>query len=497
MYSKHVLLVILLSLTTSYQSLFSQQFLQIGNELSGNLVDERFGLIHELSDNGERLIVGLAYDPATESSGTITFEKNEDGEWNVLSVVSTSSNDGFLRGTEVDISDDGQRIVTVLDRQREDRSPIVTIYEWNQEDESFDLLGSTFIDDAQSQYGTGVALSGDGSTVVFGQSPALETGEFTLVYRWDNMQWIKENGLVFNEDSFRPTEYAISDNGWVVAGANTLFNTRGRIRVFEKIGNLWRQRGNDIIGDNTGDQLGSGGITLSRSGDTLLVASPFDRVSGGSTEGSVMAFVWTDSAWKPLGDTLTSPIAGASLGIDADLSEDGSVIIAGLENGSGGQLLGYSWQGTNWVQFDEPLTGLANDALGASVSASGDMQTISVASPGKDEPSVDAGRIQFFQIDGIISDLTERIQPLKASVQVSPNPARGQMQLEYKLFNEMPLQITLVSQTGQPVRTIDSFVNQMAGTHRRTVSLKGVPKGTYFIRFQSNDRILTKPVVIR
>ncbi len=502
MYFRHVLFIILLSFSTNLQQISAQQLQQIGNELFGTVADEEFGFVHKISDNGQRLIIGNVHIPAANAKGVVVYEKNGQEDWEILEVVSVSDSDDYIRGAAVAISDDGHQIAFYTDRSAENLSGYVSVYDWNSEEGRYDLRGDTLQDQDQPRYGQAVVLSGDGNTLVFRQSPVDTEGEQTLLYKWDGVQWVKQDVQGIENNGFSPYEYVLSDDGTILAAGNLFFETRGEIRVFEDVENSWQQRGSAIYGDAPEDVLGSGGIHLSSSGDTLLIASPFDGIPNSDANGTIKVFEWTGSEWDPLGNTIAYSEEEPSLGAAADISEDGRTIIAGgfgstINGAVTGRLTAYQLQGANWTQVGEPVFGPGNSLFAYELSASGDMETISVASYQFDDPLMDAGRIQFFQIAGLVSGLTGDLKLLNASVKLSPNPARGQMQLEYELPNDMPLRITLVSPSGQLIRTIDSFVNQMAGTHRRAVSLKGVPKGTYFIRFQSNDRILTKPVVIR
>jgi len=502
MYFKHVLFIILLTISINHQHISAQQLQQIGNELFGTVDNEEFGFAHKISDNGERLIIGNVNIPEFNANGVVVYEKNDQEDWRLLEIISVSDSDDYVRGVPVAISDDGHQIAFYTDRSADNLSGYVSVYDWNSEEASYALRGDTFQDQDQPRYGQGVVLSGDGNTLVFQQSPINPEGEQTLLFKWDGTQWIKRDVKDIKNQDFYPYEYVLSDDGKVLAAGNLFFETIGEVRVFEEVGNTWQQRGSTILGDAPEDVLGSGGIHLSSSGDTLLIASPFDGVPNSDASGTIKVFEWSGSEWELLGNTIAYSEEEPSLGAAADISEDGRTIIAGgfgstINGAVTGRLTAYQLKGNNWTQIGEPVFGPGNSLFAYELSASGNMETISVASYQFDDPFIDAGRIQFFQINGITTGLAGGLKPLNASVKISPNPARGQMQLEYELSDDLPLQITLVAPTGQLIRTIDSFANQMSGSHRRSISLMGIPEGTYFIRFQSGDRVLTKPVVIR
>jgi len=82
-------------------------------------------------------------------------------------------------------------------------------------------------------------------------------------------------------------------------------------------------------------------------------------------------------------------------------------------------------------------------------------------------------------------------------VQVVPNPASEVLNLDYRLSEALQLEIALFNMQGQRIRTILSKQRVQSGDHTKDISLAGLSNGIYTIRFQSGDRVLTKPVVIR
>jgi predicted extracellular nuclease len=82
-------------------------------------------------------------------------------------------------------------------------------------------------------------------------------------------------------------------------------------------------------------------------------------------------------------------------------------------------------------------------------------------------------------------------------VQVAPNPAKEVLQVTFTLAEDMVLYTSLYNIKGQRVRTIINHEKMPSGDHSKEVSLAGLTPGIYALRFQSNDRVLTKPVVIR
>jgi len=82
-------------------------------------------------------------------------------------------------------------------------------------------------------------------------------------------------------------------------------------------------------------------------------------------------------------------------------------------------------------------------------------------------------------------------------VQVNPNPAREVLQITYRLEEALKLEVALFNLSGQRVRLIAEDDTKYSGDYSKEVRVSDLAPGIYALRFQSKDRILTKPVVIR
>ncbi len=82
-------------------------------------------------------------------------------------------------------------------------------------------------------------------------------------------------------------------------------------------------------------------------------------------------------------------------------------------------------------------------------------------------------------------------------VQVNPNPASEALQITYSLEEDLELEVALFNLSGQRVRLIAEFDTVYTGEYSKEVRVSDLFPGIYALRFQSGDRILTKPVVIR
>jgi FG-GAP repeat len=203
---------------------------------------------------------------------------------------------------------------------------------WTQQGEK--LTGAGEI--GEGEFGTSVALSGDGDTALIG-GPA--------------------------------------DNG----GA-------GAAWAFTRTGAAWTQQGEKLTGaGETGEGEFGASVSLSEHGDTALVGGPHDA----SSAGAAWVFVRSAGVWSQQGEMLTGGgEAGVSqFGFSVALSAAGDTALVGgpHDNGSAGAAWLFTRSGGVWSQQGEKLTGGSENGagkFGASVALSGDGDTALIGGPG-------------------------------------------------------------------------------------------------------------------
>ena len=82
-------------------------------------------------------------------------------------------------------------------------------------------------------------------------------------------------------------------------------------------------------------------------------------------------------------------------------------------------------------------------------------------------------------------------------VHVAPNPTYALLQVTFSLSEDMVLDISLNNVQGQRMRTILNNESTQSGDHSKEVTVSGLAPGIYSLLFQSGDRVLTKPVIVR
>lgn len=151
-------------------------WMQVGDDLTGQYTYDSFGVSSSLSHDGNRIIVGdyqnLGY------AGYIKVFDFDGVSWVQVGdeITGLTIRDRF--GRMVSISDDGNRIgigaPSVNDNSNNNQPGYVEVYElnngnWNQR--GITLIG----DEVRDEFGQWLAISGDGSTLV--------TGSLTFIYK--------------------------------------------------------------------------------------------------------------------------------------------------------------------------------------------------------------------------------------------------------------------------------------------------------------------------
>ncbi|MES9829232.1 MAG: hypothetical protein ABW201_13270 [Candidatus Thiodiazotropha sp.] len=213
---------------------------------------------------------------------------------------------------------------------------------------------------SEDQFGSSVAISGDGSTLAIGapEEDSTATG--------------------IGGDPVVDTETATSS---------------GAVYLFSRDGDSWSQQ-TYIKASNAdaGDKFGSA-VSLSDDGQTLAVGALFeDSAASGidgnqadnslSRSGAVYVFSLSGSEWTQQAYIKASaPVSGANFGKRVSLSSSGARLAV-----SGGGVFVFDQGGSGWTQqaILEVVSGEGPDEFGAALELSGNGSTLAIGAPGED-----------------------------------------------------------------------------------------------------------------
>jgi hypothetical protein len=256
---------------------------------------------------------------------------------------------------------------------------------WSQQGEKLTGTGGT----AVGEFGTSVALSGDGDTALIGGPIDSGVGA-AWVFTRSGSTWTQQGERLTGADEAEGGNFgysvALSGNGdTALIGGSRDNNGVGAAWVFTRLGSTWSQQGAKLTGEGeTGKgELGIS-VALSADGNTALTGAAADN----SDAGAAWVFTRSGSTWSQQGAKLTGEgeTGKGELGESVALSADSNTALVGgpADNGDAGAAWVFTRSGPTWSQQGEKLTGegeTGEGEFGHSVALSENGDTALVGGP--------------------------------------------------------------------------------------------------------------------
>jgi hypothetical protein len=377
---------------------------QVGPDVAGRAGD---GIsVASLSSDGSRLAIGSPRSGENgTNSGEVRIFEYSGHDWEPLggNLVGASADSSF--GNAVSLSHNGMRVAVGSRRSdvNGEDSGRAQVFEWSGAE--WVQLGSSMDGDgAGDEFGSSVALSGDGEHLAVGaiwaDSTGLMTGE-VRVFEWSGGDWVAIGPILAGvEDAEMFRKVSISYDGARLAvgapGSDANGSDSGRVLVYEWNGTEWIQLGSDIIGENAVDQAAQ--ISLSPDGQTLAIGANLNDGNGESA-GHVRVFRWNGSEWVQLGMDIDGDSARDVFGVSTSLSQDGNRLAVGASgsNDSAGYARVYEWSGETWQKLGDDVRGDApKDFCGSQVALTPDGNRVAVVNSKSDLYGEDSGHVEVY-----------------------------------------------------------------------------------------------------
>lgn len=171
------------------------------------------------------------------------------------------------------------------------------------------------------------------------------------------------------------------------------------------------QKGNDIDGEDTGDN--SGHAVCMPDVNTVAIGAPKNDANGGNS-GQVRVYNWSGSSWVQKGADLDGDAAGDLFGGTLCMPNANTIAIGAPQNDDGdvdaGQVKIFEWNGSTWNQKGSAIqgdstAGFFGGLFGSSVSMP-NANSIAVGAPWYDTTGNLSGQVKIFDWDG--SNWTQR-----------------------------------------------------------------------------------------
>lgn len=366
--------------------LVTGSFAQIYPLSSPNPVeDSDYG--YSSATDGQTLVVGA---PAENSNAGAVYISEYNGlEWVYVAPLEPNSVNPASEDFGYSVDVDGDTIVVGAQGYNSNQGAIY-IFEkdpvngWDVDPIRVVVSGGQ----ADDYFGRSVAIDGD--TIVSGAYGVDDEKGAAYVYEYIDGNWdftIKiydPNGLPRgNEANGAWFGYSVGiDGDAIVVGAKydydneTLNWRRGSACAFRRVGGVWDQSGMVKLIPSQWQEIGCSGSAVAISGNLVAVGNP-KTDNGALGDGSVSLFRWNGSGWDEE-ETLYSPGPDDSYYFGDAVSLDGNRLIVGdyratHSGSSSGSAFLFEWDGYEWSESTELITGGVGDRVGKSVAICGDV----------------------------------------------------------------------------------------------------------------------------
>ncbi|MCA6516180.1 MAG: IPT/TIG domain-containing protein, partial [Chitinophagaceae bacterium] len=241
-----------------------------------------------------------------------------------------------------------------------------------------------------SNQGLSVSISADGNTAIVGGNSDNSNAGAAWIYTRIGGVWTQQGNKLVGTGAigqgFQGFSVSISADGntAIVGGINDNSGV-GAAWVYIRSGGVWTQQGNKLVGTGAvGPALQGISVSISADGNTAIVGGYGDNTNRGA------AWIYTRSGgvWTQQGNKLvgTGAVGAWALqGINVSISADGNTAIVGgyYDNSNVGAAWVYTRSGGVWTQQGNKLVGTGAEGKGQqgiSVSLSADGNTAIVGS---------------------------------------------------------------------------------------------------------------------
>ena len=471
---------------------------KIGQNIYGEASGDYSGYSVAMSSDGSIVAIGAYGHNGINgsNSGQVRVYQNQSGtSWTQIGQDIDGAASGDFSGFSVSLSSDGSVVAVGATNNNDGGTSAgqVRVYRYD--------VSGTWIQIGQdingianfNLSGWAVNLSSDGSTVAIGAIGDSGSGQFkgsTRVFQYQTDTWIQIGQTITGQVNFDFSGWSVdlSADGSVLAVGATYNdnngNQAGNVRIFEyqSATTNWEQIGEDINGENSGDQFGQR-VNLSADGSLIAISSTYYN----SNTGFVQIYQNQLGTWTQLGQDINGEVTSEQSGQGVDLSSDGSIVAIGAysnsTNGtSAGQVRVYKYLLGTWTKMGNNINGdAANDWSGWTVALSDDGSKVAIGSPYNDgSGNNDSGEVRVYDLSAVLA--TDNLSYNQFAVY--PNPAINTINI--KLNNNSVFEkATIYNVSGQFLETAKT----------KTIDISHLVSGVYFVEVETEQGVSVKKII--
>jgi hypothetical protein len=487
----------------SLPGLAQAQFTQQGNKLvaTGTSFTQQ-GTSVALSSDGNTAIVG---GPRDAGEGGAWVYTRSGAVWaqqggKLLGTGALTA----MQGQAVSISADGNTAL-VSGSADSNNTGAVWIFTrtggvWSQQGTK--LVGTGFVGTNPYQ-GYAAALSADGNTAIVGGYGDNGFAGAAWVFVRVGSIWSQQGNKLVGTGGSAAAEqgYAVAlsadGNTAIVGGPNDNGGVGGATWVFTRTNRVWSQLGAKLVGTGgVGNQQQGWSVALSADGNTAVVGGYGDN----SLAGAAWVFTRSGTVWSQQGNKLVGTGAAgiAHQGTSVSLSGDGNIVISGGNNDN--NFAGASWAFTRtggvWSQLGNKLVGtgaVGNAWQGTSVALSGDGSTAIVG--GDHDNSFRGAAWVLVRGSSSVHELSN-VEPSSFALEQNyPNPFNPSTNIRFRISDFGFASLKVFDILGREVATL---VNEQLkpGSYEATFDAKNLTTGVYYCAFNASGHTQTKKMIL-
>ncbi|MBZ0328556.1 MAG: FG-GAP repeat protein, partial [Altibacter sp.] len=263
-------------------------WVQLGQDLNGEIEGDYFGYAVDISDDGETIAIGSPQN-ILNGPGYVKIFNYINGVWSQIgsSLLGLNPEDQF--GQSISLSANGDKIAIAAPQNDStgNDSGLLRIFELlNNEWEQLggDIFGTIEEDNLGGSISPGTTpLSLRGNSVAVGARGGINNPGYVKVYRYQNNSWeLLGQPIVGLENSYGASLcFNEAGNILVISDPFESLGT-GIVQVFRLINTTWQQFGESIEGDGQSDVFGLS-IDLNSLGNRILIGAPFNDGNGANS----------------------------------------------------------------------------------------------------------------------------------------------------------------------------------------------------------------------
>jgi hypothetical protein len=347
----------------------------------------RFGYGVALSSDGDTALVGGPYD-GTSTGAVWVFVFSHGGWAEQQKIVPSDEVSGTSRfGASVALSADGNTALIGGPEEFKDGQGTAWVYTrsgstWSMQQEIVPTDETGYFN--QSEFGSSVALSADGTTALIGGPDDGAATGAAWVYTRSGTRWSEQQKLVPTDETYINSPHsrfggsvALSADGSaaLIGGPDDSLDN-GAAWVYTRSGTSWSEQQKIVATDERGESKFGSSMAVSADGSSALVGGPGDNhFTGAAWVYTRAGTVWTEQQKLDPSDE----IGEGEVGFTVAFSANGAVALVGGPEDSGD--VGAAWvfarSGTSWSEQQKavPSDAGGNAKVGIGVALSSDAGT--------------------------------------------------------------------------------------------------------------------------